>query len=200
MSFTRNPKLIYAICAVLWAVVAWNLATRESEPYERVASSDALNSYAKATLRDVQSRSIANNQEYCGVIYEDDQGKLFTSKIYEGDHATCEFDWGVPLGNHVVASFHTHAGYDPEYDSELPSQLDMANDIDARIEGYIATPAGRIWHIDWKTETASQLCGIKCIGNDPNYRELKDLPVRRSYTVKELDAELNGTGGGNAAD
>lgn len=116
MSFTRNPKLIYAICAVLWAVIAWNLATRESEAYERVASSDALNSYAKATLRDVQSRSIANNQEYCGVIYEDDQGKLYTSKIYEGDHANCEFDWGVPLGNHVVASFHTHAGYDPEYD------------------------------------------------------------------------------------
>lgn len=189
----RNLKFVYVICAIAWVVVTWNIITRDRSPaYERIASSDTLNRYAKATLRDVQTRSIANNKEYCGVIFEDPQGNLSTSKIYEGDHEACEFDWGVPLGNHVVASFHTHAGYDPQYDSELPSMIDMGNDIDARIDGFIATPAGRIWHIDWKSETASQLCGVNCIGSDPDYTPDHQLPVKKRYSVDELDTELNG--------
>lgn len=189
-----NLKLVYVLCALAWVGITWNIATRGPGPaYERIASADSLNRFAKATLQEVQARSIADNLEYCGVIFEDATGSLSSSKVSQGDHATCEFDWGVPLGNHVVASFHTHAGYDPNYDFELPSEIDMANDIDARIEGFVATPAGRIWHIDWKSASASQLCGINCIAKDPNYSPSNEYPIKTHYSVDELIAELNGT-------
>ena len=39
----------------------------------------------------------------------------------------------------VMASFHTHACYDPDADSEVPSVEDLAGDIDESVNGYVAT-------------------------------------------------------------
>ena len=200
MGDANTNKLIYLLCAVAFAVIIFNQVTRERAPArERIVSTDTLTRYARATLEDVQSRSIARNQEYCGVIFEDEEGNLQTSTIYEGGRAECAFDWGVPLGNHVVASFHTHGGYDKNFDSEVPSVEDLANDIDARIDGFVSTPGGRIWHVEWQEGSATQLCGEGCIKQDPAYLRaaadeteerlplnlsLEDLQDRGAYGTK----------------
>ena len=139
MGDASTNRLLYAACAIAFAVVLFNQVTRERPPArERVVATDTLTRYARSTLEGLQQRSLANNQEYCGVIFEDESGNLQTSKIFEGGRAECALDWGVPLGNYVVASFHTHGGFDSDYDSERPSLDDLATDIDARIDGFIA--------------------------------------------------------------
>ena len=200
MGDANTNKLIYALCALAFAVIIFNQVTRERAPArERVVSTDTLTRYARAELEEVQSRSIARNQEYCGVIFEDEGGNLQTSKIYEGGRAQCAFDWGVPLGNHVVASFHTHGGYDEDFDSEVPSVEDVATDIDARIDGFVSTPGGRIWHVEWQEGVAVQMCGEGCIEQDPKYARatarggqerlpltlsLEDLQERGAYGIR----------------
>lgn len=189
MGEPSTNRILYAICAIAFAIILFNQLTRERPPaYQRVASTDDLSRYARSTLAGLQERSIAKNQEYCGVIFEDERGNLQTSKIYEGARATCDLDWGVPLGNHVVASFHTHGGYDADFDSEMPSVDDLANDIDARIDGFIATPGGRIWHVEWKEEEVTQLCGEGCLTQDPRYDGTQEERIALTYSFDDLQA------------
>ncbi|MBX7527098.1 DUF4329 domain-containing protein [Qipengyuania vesicularis] len=189
MGDASNEKWLYGLCAVAFIGVMFSLLTQERAPArERIVSTDELTRYARAELEDLQARSITNNQEYCGVIFEDEDGGLHTSRIYEGDRATCAFDWGVPLGNHVVASFHTHGGYDEDFDSEMPSIEDLANDIDARIDGFISTPGGRLWHVHWQDETATQVCGEGCMEQDPRYAGTQTEQLQRSYSFEDLQA------------
>lgn len=195
----RN-KLLYVLCGVAFLVVMFNLLTPGRAPArERVVSMTELTAYAKKTLSDIQGRSIRNNQEYCGVIFEDEEGSLQTSTIYPGGRAECTFDWGVPLGFHVVASFHSHGGADAEYASEIPSSLDLATDIDARIDGFVGTPGGRIWHNQWQAEATEQICGEGCLVQDSRYETLKRMTSNRGriatrYTMDQLNA-IYGTRG-----
>ena len=186
-----NIRWIYALCAVAFAVVLFNQLTRVRPPArERVVSTDTLISYARDTLDELQARSIERNQEFCGVIYEDELGNLKTSRVYEGDRAAYALDWGVPLGNHVVASFHTHAAHDLAYDSEVPSVEDMATDIDARIDGFVSTPGGRLWHVDWREEDARQVCGAGCLESDPDYVESVSERVPTRLTIADLQGRM----------
>ena len=189
MGDATSNKFMYGVCAVAFVGVLFSLLTQGRPPArERVVSIDTLTLYARAELEGLQAKSIANNQEYCGVIFEDEQGNLKTSTIYDGGRAQCAFDWGVPLGNHVVASFHTHGGYDDDFDSEMPSVEDLANDIDARIDGFISTPGGRMWHVAWKDETATQLCGEGCLKQDPRYAGTQKENFRPTYSFEDLQA------------
>ena len=187
MQFLGGNRALYAGCALAWVAITLSLASRERGPaYERVASANDLTRYAKTTLAELQARSIRENKEFCGVIFEDSAGTLSTSRIYEGGRAQCDLDWGVPLGNHVVASFHTHGGFDLDYDSERPSIDDMENDVDARIDGFISTPGGRIWKIDWKDEVATQVCGEACLEQDPRYLANGSERVEPRYAMDDL--------------
>ena len=193
MGDMSSNRLIYALCAVAFATVVFSLLTRGRPPArERVVSTEQLTSYARATLAEIQPRSIANNQEYCGVIFEDEEGNLQTSKIYAGERAACALDWGVPLGYYVVASFHSHGGFDTQYASEIPSSLDLATDIDARIDGFVGTPGGRIWHNRWQNEATELACGEACLPVDPRYEAFKRtsgqrLNIARRYSMDELN-------------
>ena len=69
----------------------------------------------------------------------------------------------------VVASYHTHGGYDAELDSEVPSTDDVKSDVADRTFGYIATPGGRVWLVDWRDRSARQLCGLDCVTADPDF-------------------------------
>ena len=188
MISAQAMKWMYVLCAAAFAAVLISRLTSGPPPArERIVSTQDLIAFARSTLDDLQKRSIARNQEYCGVIYEDQEGTLFTSATFQGDRATCALDWGVPLGNHVVASFHTHAAYDPAYDSEVPSIDDMVTDLDARIDGFISTPGGRLWHIDWRQAEARQVCGIDCLTSDADYRP-DDVTVPARLTLDDVNA------------
>lgn len=134
---------------------------------------------------DLQPRSITENRELCGFIGYNRLGELRATRIMEGDEATCQLpNWPIKLT--VVASFHTHSTYSPEYDSEVPSVTDIESDEAAGIDGYVATPGGRLWYVDTDTMTVSQICGIGCLPQDPEFLAAADGSVRASYSYRGL--------------
>lgn len=132
-----------------------------------VVSYDGIEDVAVDSLSKVQERSIREEREYCGwVLY--DEKRLFPSDVVPGSLDRCKMP-EVPRNSRIVASFHTHGNHSPEYYSEIPSQLDVAGEIQARTFGFVSTPGGRVWVIDPFERLISEVCGEGCLPVDPNY-------------------------------
>lgn len=181
-----DDKLLYIGCGAAWLVVTVYTIAMPTPLYQPQASQDQLAQFAIATLGDLQKTSIARNQEYCGVILESDAGTLSVSRIYEGGPAECSFHRLAPPGSHVIASFHTHGATDRAYDSEFPSIEDVEGEMAQRITGFIATPGGRVWQVDWRTGRVRQLCGEHCLTQDSDYDPEPGNVPAASYSLDEL--------------
>ncbi len=173
-------KLGMAACAIAWAVAMFSVLTRD--PVPRVADGK-VTAFAKATLGDLQARSFSQNREYCGMIYQDREGTLFTGRVFEGDRDTCNIAWERKAGRVPIASFHTHGSHDEGFDNEVPSIQDLTTDIGDNIDGFVTTPGGRLWRNDWESETASLICGEGCVAKDPEYRRCDGFTPRSSYSL-----------------
>lgn len=133
----------------------------------------------------IQERSFAQNKELCGYIGYDRDGQLDMTRIMTGQEASCYLpNWPEDLV--VIASFHTHSTYSPEYDSELPSSIDMESDSASQIDGWVATPGGRLWYIDSDAMTAYEICGPGCLPQDPHF--IADPPgtIRSRYSYRAI--------------
>lgn len=188
MKLTRNNTVILAICAVAWLFVVVRMAGYEPEyePREIVAAPADVQEYARQQLNALQRRSFTEQREYCGVIVEDGTGTLSTLAIYEGDIASCSYENAGEVGLQPVATFHTHGGASIRYDDEAPSFQDLQSDIATRLDGYLATPGGRFWRIDWQSQTANLVCGEGCLEQDPNYRPCPARAPKQQYDIKRL--------------
>jgi len=147
----------------------------------------AERAFATAILTDLQRRSFAENREYCGYLGRDAAGAFVTTRHAAGDEASCYLP-AIPQGMVVLASYHTHGTYSPLYASEYPTTDDMETDRIDDIDGYIATPGGRLWYVDSDTMTVRQLCGVGCLPQDPRYRPDEAGEIRSAYTYRELQA------------
>ena len=146
-----------------------------------------VNGFAAQVLNSLQPRSIAESREYCGLIMRAEGGGLVTSRINPGTEDSCEMPRVI---GDVVATFHTHGSFSPAYDNEVPSMSDVAGDFSQRIDGYVSTPGGRLWHVDFETRRIYLLCGPGCLRSDPN-NEPKDAGfVPQSFTVPQLRARF----------
>jgi hypothetical protein len=155
-------------------------------PVAESTASGAEFALVTAVLADLQARSFAENREYCGYVGFARSGGLAATPPVAGSEASCPLP-PVPAGFTLVASFHTHGTYSPWYASEWPTTQDMLTDASDGIDGYIATPGGRLWHVDSDTMTARQLCGRNCLPQDPAY-VADDGPLRLVLTFRDLVA------------
>ena len=185
--FTLKSAVALLVCASVVACAPTpNLSKRAAQPGLRSTTTDA-NQFAISVLDSLQARSIAESREYCGLILRAPDGGLVTSAIFAGAEDNCSMP--SVIGD-VVATFHTHGSYGPEYDNEVPSVSDVMGDLSQRVDGYVATPGGRVWHIDYETRRINLLCGPLCITSDPN-----DVPkdagfVPASFTLPQLRARF----------
>ena len=154
-------------------------------PVAESTPSGTERAFVTAILTDLQHRSFAQNREFCGYIGLSRSGDWMTTPVTAGNEASCPLP-RVPPGMRLVASFHTHSTYSPYYASEWPTTQDVATDALDNIDGYIATPGGRLWYVDTDTLTVRQLCGRGCLPQDPNYVADDDGPLRRVMTVEDL--------------
>ncbi len=139
---------------------------------------------ARAVLAGIQPRSIAENREYCGYIGYTARGQLATTRARRGQIDYCKTDW--PRDLRVVASWHTHAGYDERAWSEVPTVNDMNADRSEGVNGYIATPGGRVWFIDTRRMRTRQVCGPGCVPPDPRFVPGAEGYIAPAYTYREL--------------
>jgi hypothetical protein len=153
---------------------------------EATASGEEL-ALVTSILAGLQARSFAENREFCGYVGLDAQDRWVSTPISGGTEATCPLPQ-VPPGLRLAASFHTHGTYSPNYASEWPTTQDVLTDAADRIDGYISTPGGRLWHVDTDTLTVRQLCGRGCLPQDPSYVAAEDGPLRPVLTLAQLKA------------
>jgi len=148
------------------------------------AQSQAEVQAAKAVLSQAQARSIAENREYCGYLGYTSSGALASTPPRRGQLDECTPRW--PGNLQVIASWHTHAAYDNGAWSEVPTVNDIEADEAEGIDGYVATPGGRLWFVDTSDMVVSQMCGLGCIRPDPRFVHGSEGPIAQSYTYHQL--------------
>lgn len=168
-------KFLTALTIALTATPVWSDSQAELE-------------FARYLLTNLQTPSFLENVEYCGYIGFNDAGDLVATQATRGGPDWCEMD--IPYSFEIVASYHTHAGYDANAWSEIPSGADMESDEDLGIDGYVSTPGGRLWYIDTEDMVATQICGIGCLPKDVNFRPAPEDNIQQSYTYDELVTKI----------
>lgn len=193
MSGSRATLAILAICALLWGgIVLFRSADNVSrEVYEATVPQATVQSYARQQLTQLQQQSFAEDVELCGLLAQNSDGDVITRTVEVGDAGTCDIAYFNVRTLYPLATFHTHAAHNMRYDSEVPSTIDLQSDMAGRLDGYVATPGGRFWHIDWQTGTARQVCGEGCLPVDPNYRACDAIAPAAEYTLESLRRREN---------
>lgn len=144
----------------------------------------------KARLGPIQHLSFAARYEYCGYLGRQPDGTPAFTQILRGHHDGCTPEMPGD-GFALIASLHTHGAYDRTVPAEFPTALDMRSDRREGVNGYIATPGGRLWYIDSRAMLAVQLCGPGCLPQDPAFHAGDDgaIPTTLSYgQLLALDA------------
>jgi hypothetical protein len=132
----------------------------------------------------VQPRSIAKDIEICGYIYRDEAGHLRATAAEDGETETCMAPW--PARGEPLASWHTHGAFNDEMWTEVPSARDLQADNYEGVDGWVATPGGRLWHVDGANMIATLICGPACLPHDPAYEPAASGPVGSRYTLDAL--------------
>jgi hypothetical protein len=136
----------------------------------------------------LQERSFQKRSEYCGFVGRDAAGQLRVTPPLQGNRDSCPLEW--PRDLEVIASYHTHGAFDFSYYNELPSDLDMESDQSLGVDGWIATPGGRLWFVDSERMVATQVCGVGCLPIAPNFYKAQAGDIAPTYTYDELVERL----------
>lgn len=141
---------------------------------------------ARVVLDQIQSTSIADNVEFCGYILEAPDGSLRIAGPERGTVFNCTTPI-VYKPYRILASFHTHGGFDPRTLTEMPSSTDFDVVASEQVDAFIATPGGRFWHVEFQTGLARLLCGPDhCLPQDGAVKLSYDTPdtLDRSQVLK----------------
>ena len=136
----------------------------------------------------LQPQSFAKEREYCGFLGRDVDGTLRATEPTAGDRDSCPLVW--PGDMEVIASYHTHGTFDFAYYNELPSDTDMLNDQSLGVNGWIATPGGRLWYVDSERMVTKQICGQGCLPIAPGFYKSQAGDIATGYTFDELVERL----------
>ncbi len=148
---------------------------------------DALDLFALDLFDRIQPVSIREGREYCGYLGFDAAGRMATTEPRRGLPDYCD-PGSTPPGFDVVASWHTHGAWTWDADVEAPSIEDLLADFDEGIDGYIATPGGRVWLNLVDERRSILLCGRGCVVSDPAFRPCPAFLPGTEYTIPSLRA------------
>lgn len=155
-------------------------------PGTGLAQSQQEIDFAANILAAAQAPSFRADREHCGTIGLDQNGRLVASQARRGQSDSC-----TPRDPRdaveIIASFHTHGSYHPDADSEVPSPDDILADMDEGIDGWLATPGGRLWFIDGQAGVARLICDRGCMPSDPDFRPEPAGSIRNRYTIDQLE-------------
>jgi hypothetical protein len=158
-----------------------------SLPSSRIVAPPAAqaDAFAVSFLNSIQARSFRERRELCGYFILLPNGHITATQPIPGTFASCEQPIPQP-GQGVFASYHTHGAYGPEYDNEVPSPTDLLSDFEFGMDGYVSTPGGRVWRIEYDTRDTLQVCGQGCIAVDPGFVPQNESSITSRFTVNEL--------------
>ncbi|MEM6662786.1 MAG: DUF4329 domain-containing protein [Pseudomonadota bacterium] len=170
--------------ALALAVVC-SLLAAAAHGQSRSLVTDEVDQFVLAHFDKIQPRSIRENREYCGLVGFDANDRLAITPARPGTVDSCD-PGDDPPGWEVIASYHTHGGFLEYADSEVPSVDDLLGDFEEGIDGYVATPGGRVWLNLLEERLTFQLCGRNCVVADPKARPWKAFAPMIEYTLPAL--------------
>lgn len=138
-----------------------------------------------------QRASFDRNREHCAYLGRTAGGRLEITPFRKGGRNGCRPRW-PEAGFEPIASIHTHGAYDPDVPAEFPTTRDIDVDAAEGVNGYVATPGGRLWYLDSEAGLAVQVCGLGCLTSDPDFHAGDDGVIATRYTYNELLAIENG--------
>lgn len=194
----RSTLILFILCGLAWSAIVLH---RVSDTLGSVVTQARVprvqvHDFARDQLAEMQRQSFAQDIELCGLIAENSEGELVARTVRVGDEASCTPSYFNVHSLLPRATMHTHAGFNREYDSEVPSTIDIEGDMATGLDGYVSTPGGRFWHIDAPSGVARQLCGAGCLPQDSAYDPC-DAPAPRSeYTLLDLRERERSFGSG----
>lgn len=144
-----------------------------------------LDRFAQSVLLSVQDKSFDQMREFCGMIGIAEDGSFVASNPVRGTAHGC-LPRDPENAARVVASYHTHGGYEADMESEIPSVQDVEGDMAEGVFGYVSTPGGRFWRIDGSTGRSVQLCAPGCMPIDPDMPEGADSDIPTRFSFKRL--------------
>ena len=144
--------------------------------------------YVVALFRQMQPLSFAKEVEVCGSITRDETGALGHTGPFAGTEDSCAIG-KTPRGQTAIASWHTHGLFLPGYYNELPSGADVDSDHGAGVNGWVATPGGRLWFVDGERKLVKQMCGAGCLPVSPGYEPIEGK-IAKGYDFDDLMARL----------
>ena len=144
---------------------------------------------ARQILAEIQPLSFAKRREYCGFIGYNAEARLVASPPVAGTQSTCSADFPRDLA--VTASYHTHGAFDHNFVNEVPSDIDVESDSALLLNGYVATPGGRLWYVDGRAREVWQICGLSCLPVAPGFFKGLNGDIAERYTLDELIEKLN---------
>lgn len=197
MNLSTTPasrRIIYGLCALAFLVIVLRayMNVKGTDALQPVVPQGEVQAFARQQLDALQPRSFAENIELCGIIFETTEGELGASYPKGGDEATCDLIYFDEPGMVPIASFHTHGRFSRRYDGEVPSLTDIQSDISTGMDGYIATPGGRLWWTNHETGISELACGAGCMTTDPRYRPCDADLVADRYTIEQLAQRFRG--------
>ena len=169
----------------LFMLFLFSLAGHAALAQSRGELAHELDLFAVAHFDRIQPLSIRDNAEYCGLFGYDAAGNLAATRAARGDADGCA-PHDEPPGFEVIASYHTHGAYSEDADAEVPSVDDLLSDFEEGIDGYVATPGGRVWLNLFADTMSFQICGPGCVVPDPNHRPCPGFAPAPEYTIDEL--------------
>jgi len=117
---------------------------------------------AEYVSREINPKSISENREYGGMIYQNEDGTYSYTGPIKGsvDGVNPGGPSSVPKGKKPVAYYHTQGGDDPAYDNENFSKIydpidkewygDIPYADSNKIDEYLATPKGKFKYYSYK--------------------------------------------------
>lgn len=126
------------------------------------------NDAARDVLNMINPESVKQNREYGGYVYRNGDGSFSSTRPIRGETASVLLPnpaSAAPGGSVTTASYHTHAGFDPRFDSENFSSQDLFSDFVFNIDGYLSTPRGQFKYHQVSTGRVITLGGPGTINN-----------------------------------
>ena len=119
------------------------VATSGSDDVDNQLRFSTQHQAARNVLNGINPTSVSQNLEYGGWVYRNSDNSFSATEPIKGsvDSVNIGSPSRVPSG-HATATYHTHGAYDPRYDSENFSHLDITINNNWKVDGYLGTPAG----------------------------------------------------------
>ena len=140
---TSTTDIATTVALAAGAVGIALVASSGSESSDNQLRFSTQHDAARNVLNGINPTSVAENLEYGGWVYRNSDNTFSATEPVKGtvDSVSIGSPSSVGAGT-ATATYHTHGGFDPRFDSENFSFADISLNNNWGVDGYLGTPAG----------------------------------------------------------